>query len=66
MSLNSKKYSKKEIEKRLKDMLDDMLRSYNQEGSILSLKYDEKKQECNVKMNIHIFEEDDYVGFSGY
>ena len=59
-------YSKEEIEKRLKDMLHEMLRGYNQEDSILSLEYDEEKQECNLKMNVHIVEEDDYVGFGVY
>jgi hypothetical protein len=47
-------------------MLHEMLRGYNQEDGILSLEYDEKKQECNLKMNVHIVEEDDYVGFSVY
>ncbi len=60
------KYNKEEIEKRLKDMLHEMLRDYNQEDSILSLEYDEEKQECNLKMNVHIVEEDDYVGFGVY
>lgn len=60
------KYSKEEIEKRLKDMLHEMLRGYHQEDSILSLEYDEEKQECNLKMNVHIVEEDDYVGFGVY
>ena len=60
------KYSKEEIEKRLENMLHEMLRSFHQEDSILSVKYDEKKQECNIKMNVHIVEEDDDVGFGAY
>ncbi len=60
------KYSKEEIESRLKDMLHEILRGYNQEDSILSLEYDEEKQECNLKMTVNIVEEDDYVGFAGY
>lgn len=59
-------HSKEEIEKRLKDMLHEILRDHGQEDSIISLTYDETKQECNVKMSVHIVKEDDYVGFSGY
>lgn len=61
-----KDYNKEEIEKRLKDMLHEILRGYNQEDSILSLEYDEEKQECTVKMNVHIVKEDDYIGFGCY
>lgn len=39
------KYSKEEIEKRLKDMLYEMLSSQNQEDGFISLEYDEEKQE---------------------
>ena len=60
------KYSKEEIEKRLKDMLYEMLSSQNQEDGFISLEYDEEKQECNVRMSVHTVEEDDYIGFSGY
>lgn len=60
------KYTKEEIETRLKDMLHEILRGYYQEDSILSLEYDEEKQKCNLKMNVHIVEEDDYIGFAGY
>lgn len=59
-------YTKKEIEKRLKDILHEMLRSFHQEDSILSLKYDVEKQECNLRMRVHIVKEDDYVGFGVY
>lgn len=58
--------TKEAIEKQLKDMLHEMLRSYNQEDSIISLEYDETSQECTVKMTVHIVEEDNYIGFSGY
>jgi hypothetical protein len=60
------KYSKEEIEKTLKDMLHEILRGYHQEDSIISLEYDESKQECNVKMTVHIVEEDEYIGFAAY
>lgn len=59
-------YSKEEIEKRLKDMLHEMLRGYNQEDSILSFKYDEENEKCNIEMTVHIVEEDDYIGFGCY
>lgn len=60
------KYSKEEVEKRLKDTLHEMLRGCHQEDSIISLEYDEEKQQANLVMNVHIVEEDDYVGFGGY
>ena len=59
-------YTKKEIEKRLKASLHEILRDGAQEDSIISLKYDSKKQECTVQMTVHIVPEDDYVGFAGY
>lgn len=61
-----KMYSKTEIENRLKELLHEMLRGYNQEDSIISLEYDEEKNECNLKLTVNIVEEDDYVGFGGY
>ena len=60
------KYTKEEIEKRLKDMLHEMLRGYNQEDSIISLEYDKDKGECNLKMDVNIVEDDDYIGFGCY
>jgi hypothetical protein len=59
-------YTKEEIETRLKSLLHEMFRGANQEDGILSLEYNEKKQECTVKLNVSIIEEDDYIGFSGY
>ncbi len=59
-------YTKEEIETRLKEVLYDLLSYGNQEGSILSLNYNEKKQECNVTLTVNIIEEDDYIGFDGY
>ena len=59
-------YTKEEIESRLKELLYDLLSYGNQEGSILSLNYNEKKQECNVTLTVNIIEEDDYIGFDGY
>lgn len=47
-------------------MLFDMLSDYNQEDGIISLEYDEEKEECNLKMSVHIIAEDDYVGFACY
>jgi len=60
------KYSKKQIEKRLKDMLYDLLSSGNQESALKNLTYDKKTKQCNIIMNVHIVEEDDYIGFDGY
>jgi hypothetical protein len=59
-------YSKEQVEKILKDLLDKALESLNQDGSIINLEYDEKNQECVIKMNVVIVEEDNYVGFAGY
>jgi hypothetical protein len=47
-------------------MLHEILRGYHQEDSILSLEYDEEKQVRYLKMDVHIVEEDDYVGFGVY
>jgi hypothetical protein len=60
------KYSKEEIEKRLKDTLYEILSDQNQEDGFISLEYNEEKQECNVRMSVHIVEEDDYIGFGSY
>jgi hypothetical protein len=55
-----------EIEERLNNFLHEILRDYNQEDSIISLRYDGEKNECIVRLTVNIVEEDDYVGFSGY
>lgn len=60
------KYSKEEIEKSLKDTLYEILSDQNQEDGFISLEYNEEKQECNVRMSVHIVEEDDYIGFGSY
>lgn len=59
-------YTKKEIEFQLMNTLNEMLRNYNQEDSIISLDYDENNQQCTVKMNVHIVEKDNYIGFGVY
>lgn len=59
-------YTKEEIEKRLVDMLYEILRGHNQEDGIRSLVYDEENQVCTVKLDVHIVKEDDYIGFAGY
>ncbi len=43
-----------------------MLRTQYQEDSIISLTYDEEKNECLVRMTVNIVEDDDYIGFNGY
>jgi len=60
------KFTKEQIEKRLMDMLYEMLSDYNQEDGIISVEYIEGSHECTVKMNVNIVEEDDYVGFGSY
>lgn len=60
------KYTKQKIEESLIDLLDDLLRGGNQEGSIISLNYDEETELCTVVLSTHIVEEDDYIGFQGY
>ncbi len=60
------KYSKEEIEVRLQEMLNDLLRGGNQDGSILELNYDPINETANVKLSVFIVEEDDYVGFQSY
>ena len=60
------KYAKKEVEAKLKDLLNDCLSSANQDGSIISLEVDDELETCTVKMNVTIVEEDDYIGFEGY
>lgn len=60
------KFSKDEIEEGLRELLNECLRGANQEGSIISIKYDEDRQECTVQMTVHIVDEDDFIGFEGY
>ena len=60
------KYTKEEIELRLKSMLSDCLEHGNQESAIISLEYDPDTEEATIRMSTHIVEEDDYVGFEGY
>jgi hypothetical protein len=59
-------YKKEEIENRLKEILDDLLSTINQDGSIISLDYDESKNECVVKMDVFINEDDNFIGFQSY
>lgn len=60
------KYSKEEIESKLKELLNELLESGKQDGSIIDLTYDESEEQCYVTLSVHIVEEDDYVGFQGY
>lgn len=56
----------KQIENALYDLLDELLESGNQEGSINSISYDSKTQKATIIMNVVIIEEDDYIGFQSY
>ena len=59
--------NKKElIEKELTERLRDCLETYDQDDAFVSLVYDESTQTCMIKMNVHIVEEDNYIGFSVY
>jgi len=58
--------TKEIIEYRLTQALKEMMSDYNQEDGFISLDYDPEKEECTVKLTVHIVEEDDYVGFGGY
>lgn len=60
------KYSKEEIEKRLRSLLGECLESMNQESAIEKLEYNEETEKCTVTLSTHIVEEDDYIGFEGY
>lgn len=60
------KYTKEEIEKGLKDRLYNILSDYNQESSIISLKYNKESETCTIELTVHIVEEDNYIGFDGY
>lgn len=60
------KYTKEEIEERLKERLNDLLALDNQEGSIAGVYYDEHYKVFTVDLNVFIYEEDDYIGFSRY
>jgi hypothetical protein len=59
-------YTKEEIEKGLKDSLYNILSDYDQESSIISLKYNEESGTCTIELTVHIVEEDNYIGFDGY
>lgn len=60
------KYTKEKIESELYNLLYDLLSNGNQESGIISVKYDEESQTCDVKLDVHIVEEDDYIGFDTY
>lgn len=60
------KYSEKYIEEQLYELLDELLASGNQEGTIKEIKYNPKTKTCTVELNTVIVEEDNYIGFAGY
>ncbi|MFW6281188.1 MAG: hypothetical protein ACOC1O_00030 [bacterium] len=59
-------YSKEIIEEALYEVLNECLKSNNQEGSILELKYDEVSNTCNITLSVCIVEEDNYIAFQVY
>lgn len=58
--------SKNTVERSLRSLLDELLEYGNQDGSIISVHYDEENEKAIVEMNVHIVEEDNYIGFAGY
>lgn len=59
-------YTKEEIEQELFTLLNTLLESGNQEGSIKNLVYDPETRTCTVTLSVYIFEEDQYIGFQSY
>lgn len=60
------KYTKEEIEQELFTLLNTLLESGNQEGSIKELVYHPETRTCTVTMTVYIFKEDQYIGFQSY
>jgi hypothetical protein len=58
--------TKIEKEEILSELLNECLRSANQDGSIVSLQVNPDGQTCTVVLSVIEVEEDDYVGFQGY
>ena len=58
----------KEIESKLKELLDELLEYGNQEGSIRSIKYNKETETCTVEMNVVLTPEPEYINitFSPY
>ena len=57
---------KEEIAEELADMLHELLRYGNQEGSFKVTGINLETMKFNVEFNIHVVEEDNYIGFAGY
>ena len=55
---------KEKIKKIIADELDDMVQGYN--ISIENIDVDIKKEKVNVTFGLHIVDEDNYIGLSGY
>lgn len=67
--MGSIKYNKEEVVKRLTEQLDGCLECVNAEIYDYSdkvLEVDLEKQTITIKLNYHVVEEDDYVGFGSY
>lgn len=55
-----KNYTNDEIEQRLYNLLCDLLESRNQESALINVEYDKEKNVCTAKLEVTIFENDDY------
>jgi len=60
------KYTEAEIKERLEEVMNETLRSDNQDGGQKITSIDLKNMKVTFELDIVIFEEDDYVGFQGY
>ena len=60
------KYTKEDIEKAVKSLLEEALESVNRDCGIISVEYISEKNECLVRTNVFICEEDDFIGIEGY
>ena len=55
-----------EIASDLKNQLKECLEIHNAEQCINRFKYDADKQQVMVVLDVHVVEEDDYIGFGSY
>lgn len=54
------------VKKELSELLNECLRSANQDGSFVIKELDLKEGKCIIEFNVVIIPEDNYIGFQGY
>ena len=54
----------KEIESKLKELLDELLEYGNQEGSIISINYNKETETCTVEMNVVLTQEPEFINIT--